>query len=120
MNTKILGDAGEIVAERYLYEHGCKVIETKFRCFCGEVDLIVRDKKTLVFVEVKARKSNYFGTPGQAVTLHKQRKIIQTAQCYMAMHHIDEELCRFDVLEVYYKGDSGYKVNWLKNAFESE
>ncbi len=118
MNTKTLGDAGEAMAEQYLVKKGCAVLARKFRAVCGEVDLIVRDQKTLVFVEVKARSSDRFGTPGQAVTERKQRKIIQTAECYLQAHGLADGLCRFDVLEIYYRNAQACRINWLKNAFE--
>jgi len=118
MNTKTVGDAGEVMAEQYLVAKGCVVLTRKFRAVCGEVDLIVRDQKTLVFVEVKARRSDRFGTPGQAVTERKQRKIIQTAECYLSAHGMADGLCRFDVIEIYYRNAKEHRINWLKNAFE--
>jgi putative endonuclease len=77
---QVLGKEGEKAAERYLRKKGYRVVERNYRCSAGEVDLIVLDRRVVVFVEVKTRTDHRFGTPLEAVELRKQQKMIQAAQ----------------------------------------
>ncbi|MGD9279831.1 MAG: YraN family protein, partial [Desulfobacterales bacterium] len=76
------GEQGEALAARRLKKAGYKIIETNYRTRLGEIDIIAKDKDTIVFVEVKSRRSVYFGNPKQAVTLQKQKKISLVALYY--------------------------------------
>ncbi len=117
-NRKALGDRGEDLAVRYLLKRGYKVIEKNYRCFLGEIDLIARDKGTLVFVEIKARSSARFGFPQEAVSPFKQRKLIQVAKAYMAERHLGEAIAtRFDVVAVQLT-PSGPEIELIKDAFQ--
>ncbi|RLB08083.1 MAG: YraN family protein [Deltaproteobacteria bacterium] len=117
-NRKALGDRGEDLAVRYLLKRGYKVIEKNYRCFLGEIDLIARDKGTLVFVEIKARSSARFGLPQEAVSPFKQRKLIQVAKAYMAERHLGEAIAtRFDVVAVQLT-PSGPEIELIKDAFQ--
>ena len=89
----------------------CKNYHGKY----GEIDLIMRDKKTLVFIEVRYRNSSAFGGAEASVTPQKQQKIIRTAQQYLQQHYRSEPECRMDVVAI----DKNNKINWLKNAFEA-
>jgi putative endonuclease len=117
MDTKALGAQGESIAAAYLEAHGCRIIARNFRALMGEIDLIAEECDTIIFVEVKTRRSMRFGTPAQAVHVRKQRKIILTAYSYIQQEHLEGRLCRFDVIEVYARGNS-WPVHHLKNAFE--
>ena len=82
----------------------------------GEIDLIMKDSDTLVFVEVRYRKNSKFGSPLETITPNKQRKIRLTAETYMAKHGLKNTDCRFDTV-----GLSGNlttpTIDWVKNAF---
>lgn len=119
MNNKILGDIGESIAVEYLKRKGYLILEEKYKMKIGEIDIIAREKSTLVFIEVKTRRSLAFGYPSQAVNYSKQHKIIQTAQCYLRQECAYHKLCRFDVIEIYYMNENQYEVNHIKNAFET-
>jgi len=95
-----LGDAGEELAARALRARGLVVVARKFRCRSGEIDLIARDGESLVFVEVKTRRGNRFGTPVEAVHPRKQRKLIQVAETYLQQQMLDDVDWRIDVVAV--------------------
>ena len=84
-----------------------------FRCRSGEIDLIVKDGKYLVFVEVKYRSDEAQGGALAAVDWRKQRKISQTAQFFLKRYHLGEPPCRFDVVAI-----DGENIQWIKNAFD--
>lgn len=117
MRNKALGDLGEALAADYLVESGMYILERKYRAFAGEIDIIAKDGSYLVFVEVKTRRTQSYGTPAQAVNYVKRTKIIQTARAYLYRHHLEDKSCRFDVVEVYYNGAHNIKINHIKNAF---
>lgn len=115
---KVLGGRGEDLAVRYLRKRGYKVIERNYRCLWGEIDLIARNKGTLVFVEIKARSSSGFGLPQEAVDRFKQRKLVQVAKAYMAQHHLEETIAtRFDVVAIHLS-PSGPEITLIKDAFQ--
>ncbi|MBW2039849.1 MAG: YraN family protein [Deltaproteobacteria bacterium] len=115
---KVLGGRGEDLAVRYLQKKGYKVIERNYRCLLGEIDLIARDKETLVFVEIKARSSSGFGLPQEAVGRFKQKKLIQVAKAYIVEHHLKEAIpARFDVVAIQLT-PSGAEIELIKDAFQ--
>ena len=113
------GNHWEKTAESFLLDQGLKLLHRNFSSRLGEIDLIMEDDKTIVFVEVKYRQSNQHGSGADAVTFHKQNRISLTAGWYLAKNpHRSEQFCRFDVLSI----DSGKKdegICWIKNAFYS-
>lgn len=113
-----LGRRGEELAAQYLRRNGYKVIHHNFRApKGGEVDLVCRDRDTLVFVEVKTRTSEAFGAPAEAVTIAKQRLIARGALAWLKMLGNPEDiLFRFDVAEVRVEGKKA-EVNVIRNAF---
>ena len=113
----LLGKEGERVAERYLQKKGYKLVERNYRCTVGELDLIVLDRRVLVFVEVKTRTGYAFGSPLEAVEFRKQRKMIQAAQFYMAEKRLQQRDARFDVVGVSWAGREPL-VEHIENAFE--
>lgn len=112
-----LGAWGEAYAAGYLRRSGLKILHRNLRTPVGEIDIVARDRKTLVFVEVKTRQSRQFGSPQEAVGAHKQRQIIRTAQWYLAKHPAGKLQPRFDVLAVFKAGDQ-VQVEHIVNAFE--
>jgi putative endonuclease len=111
------GRESESIAARYLKKQGYKILEQNYRTKIGEIDIIARDKQTLVFVEVKARKSDRFGNPKWAVTPKKQRKISMIALYYLKLTKQSNVKARFDVVTISNEQDKP-KVEIVKNAFE--
>ncbi|MCR1898126.1 YraN family protein [Irregularibacter muris] len=112
-----VGIIGEKEARKFLSKKGYKIIEQNFRCKLGEIDIIAKQEDTIVFVEVKTRKNNLFGTPAQAVNKSKQMKIIKTALYYLKIHNEFSKNIRFDVIEVWFSNGIVQDVNIIPNAF---
>lgn len=113
------GRLGEEAAVAYLKKKRYKILDINFRCKIGEIDIVARDKSTIVFVEVKSRQSRQYGYPSQAVNYYKQRKVSKVALYYLQnkkLFNYDYNV-RFDVVEILeYLQDM--KVNHIVNAFE--
>lgn len=115
-NNRQTGAAYEEQAARYLEEQGCRVLEKNYRCRQGEIDLIVKDGRYLVFVEVKYRKTKKAGHPAEAVNFHKQQRISKAALYYCYGHRIPQDQpCRFDVVSIL-----DGKIEHIKDAFEMQ
>jgi len=111
-----LGDEAETIAKHYLQTQGLTPVIDNFRCRLGEIDLIMRDHKILVFIEVRYRKSIAHGSALASVTPHKQTRIIRAAQFYLA-NNSNPPACRFDVVAL--EGNlANPSIQWLKHAFE--
>ena len=107
------GNLAESEAAAYLKAQGLKLIETNYHSPFGEVDLIFKQKKTWVFVEVKKRSSKAYGGALASVTYAKQQKIIKTAQVFLQAHGgIENNSIRFDVFAF-----EGEEANWITGAF---
>ena len=118
INSKLLlGQEGERLAERYLQKKGYTLVERNYRCPAGELDLIVLDRRVVVFVEVKTRTGPGFGSPLEAVEFGKQRKMIQAAQFFLAEKRLQQRDARFDVVGVSWPGREPV-VEHIENAFE--
>ena len=105
------GDRAEKIAAGYLQRKGLALIETHYRCRWGEIDLILRDRDTVVFTEVRLRRSKDFGGAAYSVDSRKQARIIATARHYLAGKK--EEACRFDVVlldRLSPRGSNGYAM----------
>lgn len=111
-----LGNEGERSTAAYLSERGYHVLERNFRCRGGEVDLIALDGATLVFVEVKLRRSLSHGTPIEAVTPVKQGRVRKAAQIYLAYSGRVFNRIRFDVVCIM-KSGKNTDITHLKAAF---
>ena len=122
MRTKTLGDAGENAVTNYLQNKGYNILARNFRYGrFAEIDIIAEIGDTIVFVEVKTRRSNKFGMPAEAVTPQKQQKIITAATKFIQDNELYDRSCRFDVVEVFEinsDGNISYKINQIPNAFE--
>ena len=116
MNTRGEGARGEYIARDYLKRQGYEITDINFSCKLGEIDIIARCSSTLVFVEVKARIADTFGTPAEAVDYHKRRKINAVAAQYIKKFRYFDVPVRFDVIEVFLRDGS---VNHIENAFDS-
>lgn len=116
MNRRQLGLNGEVAAARFLEAQGYTILGRNVRFRAGELDLVVRDGETLVFVEVKTRLSAKVGTGEEAITLAKQRQLTRLAEVYLAGLGGMQPLCRFDVVVVTAVGE-GWACRHLPNAF---
>ena len=118
LNTRQkFGEKGESIAARYLKKNGYQILEQNYRNQLGEIDIIALEKKTLVFVEVKSRKSIHYGSPKWAVTPRKQRKISMVALAYLKSTGQAHASARFDVVTVMANRDAP-QIEIIKNAFE--
>lgn len=98
--NNIVGAWGEAKAADYLRKKRYKLVATNYRCRFGEIDLIVADRRYLVFVEVKLRKSSAFAKASEHVDFHKQNRLRTTAEMYLSEYPTDLQP-RFDVIEIY-------------------
>lgn len=115
------GAMGEILAARFLRDKGYGILSSNFRCRFGEIDIIASDKRYLVFVEVKTRREDSRYMPREAVTITKQRKLLQTAAMYMSRFPMNLQP-RFDVIEVVTAADETMRVveiNHIIGAYEA-
>ena len=115
---KLFGQAGESAAEEYLRRKGYRILARNLRSPLGELDLVAEDGQVLVFVEVKARRTDAFGGAIHAVHHRKQEKLIQLAAQYLARHHIKDRLCRFDVVLLQGPDATVPQIEHIQNAFE--
>jgi len=109
-----IGDIGEDAAVKFLEDKGYKILKRNFYCRVGEIDIIAVDGEETVFIEVKTRKSDAFGTAAEFVTHQKQQRIIKTALYYIGGSDIP---LRFDVIEVYHQNSEVTRINHIENAF---
>jgi len=110
------GENSENLAAWYLRENGYHIIEQNYRNRMGEIDIIAQDKKTIVFVEVKSRRSIRYGSPKWAVTPKKQRKISMVALYYLKTTKQIDAKARFDVVAITSNRDEP-QIEIVKNAF---
>ncbi len=115
MNENNAGLAAEKLAATFLAERGLKLIMQNYHCRFGEIDLIMTDAKTLVFIEVRLRSNNQFGNAASSITPKKQKKLILTAQHYLQQH--SQSACRFDAI-LMNKADM-QSIEWIRNAFDA-
>lgn len=107
------GLQGERTAEQYLvFQHGMQCLERRFRAKCGEIDLIMLDGETVVFVEVKTRTTGRKGDGLAAVNPAKQKRIVRAAQFFLLKNNWSHRFVRFDLVELF--GDS---IDYIPNAF---
>jgi len=110
------GRIGEDLACEYLKKHGFKIIERNFRIRGGEIDIVALDGNTLVFIEVKTRKSTEFGTPFEAITPWKIKSLIKTAQYYKIKHPRLPEALRIDAVGIILSNDNNLvSIELVKN-----
>ena len=115
-DNKLKGKAGEEIACAYLKKKGYEIFHRNFSTELGELDIVAADSEALVFIEVKTRTDDAFGTPAEAVNYHKRRKISEVASQYIKKFRYVDVPVRFDVIEVYI---GTKEVNHIVNAFDS-
>lgn len=114
-SKKSIGDQYELLAKQYLLRQGLIFLDNNFRCKLGEIDLIMRHNQSIVFVEVKYRKSSSFGNAAEFVNKSKATKLIKTAYVWLKKNKLspDSTEFRFDVIAIHQQGSD---INWIKNA----
>lgn len=123
LSPPLSGSEAEALALCFLTEQGLQLLCKNFSCKLGEIDIIMRDSNSLVFVEVRYRKSNRFGTPLESVNVNKQRKLRATAQYFIKGQANHSIAARFDVLGISSEASQtqtiyqGYQLDWCQNAF---
>ncbi|WP_039764488.1 MULTISPECIES: YraN family protein [unclassified Caldicellulosiruptor] len=118
MNKRELGNSGEEKAVEFLKKMGYEILHRNFRCKLGEVDIIAKEGNTIVFVEVKTRRSLKFGYPSEAITMTKQRHLKRVAEYFVQRQKAKNCMYRFDVVEVYMNAKNEVlDINLIKNAF---
>lgn len=118
INQNNAGLEAEKLAATYLMNHGLKIVAQNYHCRFGEIDLIMKDGKTLVFVEIRLRSNNKFGSAAASITPQKQQKFILTAQHYLQEYSRQGDcLCCFDVI-LMDKADANH-IDWVRNAFDA-
>ncbi len=114
-----LGALGETLAVERLEALGYRILERNYRCRFGELDCVAVHRGTLVFVEIKARRTAGFGGPLEAVDRPKRRRLTRLAHQYLAERRVGEVAQRFDVVAVWMEA-GGPRIEVFENAFEAE
>ena len=117
MQKKELGKQGEEIAIRFLKKKGYRILLRNYVCKMGEMDIIAREKDTLVFVEVKTRTSTAFGPPQLAVNSAKQMQLSKVALYFLKEKKLEEVKARFDVVAILLR-PKGEEIELIKDAFD--
>ncbi len=115
-SSKNLGIIGETLACNYLIENGYEILERNWRFKKYEIDIIAKKNNALFVIEVKTRKSNYFGQPEDFVSVTQQKNLIKAINEYVILNNINLD-CAFDVFSIVFNTDKKPTLNHLKNAF---
>jgi len=111
------GRAAEAFACTYLQDRGLLLLARNYRSPFGEIDLVMRDGATLVFVEVRQRRSQQYGTPAETVDTRKQARLRATAERYLQHHPRESQKpCRFDIVAIT-DDEHDQRIEWLRDAF---
>jgi len=115
-----IGRQAEDFACRYLTAKGLKLRQRNYRCPCGEIDLVMCDRRTLVFIEVRYRRNNLFGGGVASVDRRKRDRLVRTASYYLQQHELTDRIpVRFDVIAFSSPSISDNHPQWIVNAFEA-
>lgn len=110
-----LGKKGEVIAADYLSEKGFEIVEKNYRFDKAEIDIICRNKNTLVFAEVKTREYDFINDPALLVTKRKQKQIIKAADAYLKTLAYEPN-CRFDIIYIVLEGKK-HRMQHFEDAF---
>lgn len=116
---KSLGHRGKDLAAKELERRGYRIVERRWCCRLGEIDLVAKDGDILVVVEVKARSRSDYGPAIDAVDARKRRKLIQLAEVYLKSHRVRGISVRFDVVGVTALPDRRPTLQVIRGAFEA-
>jgi putative endonuclease len=114
------GQEGERLAETYLKGRGLKVVARGYSAPVGEIDLIMRDQETVVFIEVKTRHSRDFADPQESVNAGKQRKMRRCAEWFLRDRNWTDRPCRFDVVAIVLPDDGEAEIDHFPDAFRPD
>ncbi|MBU1281964.1 MAG: YraN family protein [Gammaproteobacteria bacterium] len=120
MSTQQRGDAAEALARQHLEQHGLRLLAQNWRCRLGELDLVMLDADTVVFVEVRYRRYSAWGGAAESVDARKREKLSRAAQ-----HFLQQESrwakypCRFDVIAINADSQAPAQLDWIQNAFDT-
>lgn len=118
-DSRASGRWAERVARDYLTARGLKILESNYRFKGGEIDLIMRDGETIVFVEVRYRRTSRFGGGAETITRSKRQRVIATARHYLQhTAGVSESPCRFDVVAISNDAPE-HDVEWIPDAFDA-
>lgn len=116
MNSRIIGKEWESEALARLEASGLELLDRNYRCRMGELDLVLRDGDSVVFAEVRFRRSSDFGSGAESVGPRKRGRLIAAAQHYLQRHpRLADRPCRFDVIAI--GPGASPQVEWIRNAF---
>jgi putative endonuclease len=110
------GKTGEVEASSFLESQGYRILFRNFKRQGSEIDIIAREKEVICFIEVKSRSSERFGSPQEAVTPAKQRKIARAALKFLQENGLQDKACRFDVVAIIRQGGKE-KISLIRDAF---
>lgn len=114
-----VGADAETLAVTYLEKKGLTLLTRNYHCRRGEIDLIMRDGNFLVFLEVRYRKNNHYGSAAESVTRQKQHRLLTTASYYLQNEKCNADTaCRFDVISI--SGQQNLQIDWIKDAFQAD
>lgn len=118
-SRKTLGEQGEDAAARYLRRKGMTIVRRSTRDRLGEIDLIAVHRRTVVFVEVKTRRSDRDGDPARAVDQRKQQRLIRAATYFISKHDLHDQRTRFDVVSIVWPSEQVKpQIKHYPNAFQ--
>ncbi|MEW5807183.1 MAG: YraN family protein [Acidobacteriota bacterium] len=120
LSRRHIGAMGEELAATYLQRKGYRIIERGFRTRYGEIDIIAVDGNVIAFIEVKMRRSETCGVPGDALDQRKRVRIAGMANHFISMKRWDDRICRFDTVLISATCDGSYEVELIKDAFRME
>jgi putative endonuclease len=113
-----LGNQAERQSEQLLLNAGMRLLARNYRCKMGELDLVMRHADTVVFVEVRYRRTSRWGDAVESIDWRKQRRVIAAAQHYLLTHpHLADNPCRFDVVTAHGNPADPGSYNWIRHAF---
>ena len=113
-----IGELGESIATTFLKGVGFTIVERNFVCVCGELDIVARDGRSIVFVEVKCRNNRAYGPPQLAVTPFKQRQISKAALVWLSKRRLYDAEARFDVVAIVLHEHDLPEIEHIRNAFD--
>lgn len=113
-----LGSAGERLALAYLARMGWEILQTNFRCRCGEIDIVAREGDCIVFVEVRTRRGSADTNPAESVGPRKLQRLVRAAAEYLSRHDLWDTKCRFDVVEVVLQSGAPADIRVWKDVLE--
>jgi len=118
INKKSIGDKAESIALKYLKTQKLRFIEKNYYCKHGEIDLIMQEGDSLIFIEVRYRKQIHYGTAASTVDNHKLRKITKTIEDYLTKNNLGYIPCQIDVVGL--EGNiQNPKITWIRNVMQA-